>query len=88
MLVEIIKFKNNKPTPGIGLDLDHPAGWQGEAVMPHKFRRKKLAYLIHTALVTSLAAPGIAQAQDDTVEEITVTGSYIRNSAFAARYSC
>ena len=52
--------------------------------MPHNFRRKKLAYLIHTALVTSLAAPVIAQAQDDTVEEITVTGSYIRNSAFAA----
>lgn len=51
--------------------------------MPHKFRRRKLAYLIHTALVTSLVAPVIAQAQDDAVEEITVTGSYIRNSAFA-----
>jgi iron complex outermembrane receptor protein len=51
--------------------------------MPNKFRRKKLSYLIHTALMSSLVAPVIAQAQDDEVEEIVVTGSYIRNSAFA-----
>ena len=51
--------------------------------MPNRFRRKKLSYLIHTALMSSLVAPAIAQAQDDEVEEIIVTGSYIRNSAFA-----
>jgi len=51
--------------------------------MSHNFRRKKLAYLIHTALVSSLVTPIIAQAQEDSVEEIVVTGSYIRNSAFA-----
>jgi len=52
-------------------------------MMPHKFRRKKLAYLIHTALFTSLVAPVTVQAQDDSIEEVVVTGSYIRNSAFA-----
>ncbi len=52
--------------------------------MPHDFRRKKLACLIHTALVSSLVAPAIAYAQDeDSIEEVVVTGSYIRNSAFA-----
>jgi len=33
--------------------------------------------------MSSLVAPVIAQAQDDEVEEIVVTGSYIRNSAFS-----
>lgn len=51
--------------------------------MPHTFRRKKLSYLIHTALVTSLAVPALAEAQDDNIEEVVVTGSYLRNSAFA-----
>ena len=54
--------------------------------MSHNFRRKKLAFLIHTALVSSLAAavPTLAQAQDDDdIEEVVVTGSYLRNSAFA-----
>lgn len=51
--------------------------------MPHDFRRKKLAYLIHTALISSLVAPALAKAQDDEIEEVVVTGSYIRNSAFA-----
>ena len=51
--------------------------------MPQRFRRKKLSHLIHTALVSSLAVPAIAQAQDE-IEEVVVTGSYIRNSAFAA----
>ena len=52
--------------------------------MPHKFRRKKLSYLIHTALVSSLVVPVMAQAQDDDdIEEVVVTGSYLRNSAFA-----
>ncbi len=52
--------------------------------MPHDFRRKKLACLIHTALVSSLVVPAMAYAQDDQdIEEVVVTGSYIRNSAFA-----
>ena len=53
--------------------------------MPHDFRRKKLAGLIHTALVSTLVVPAFAQAQDQSpdVEEVVVTGSYIRNSAFA-----
>ena len=51
--------------------------------MPHKFRRKTLPRLIHTALVSSLAVPALSQAQDE-IEEVVVTGSYIRNSAFAA----
>ena len=51
--------------------------------MPHKFRRKTLPRLIHTALVSSLAVPALTQAQDE-IEEVVVTGSYIRNSAFAA----
>jgi len=54
--------------------------------MLHITRRGKLRYLIHTCLATSLALPVIAQAQpaaDEEVEEVIVTGSYIRNSAFA-----
>ncbi len=54
--------------------------------MPHNFRRKKLASLIHTALVSSLVVPALAKAQaqePDSIEEVVVTGSYIRNSAFA-----
>ena len=49
-------------------------------VMPQRFRRRKLSSLIHTALVSSLAVPALAQAQDE-IEEVVVTGSYIRNSA-------
>ena len=51
--------------------------------MQQKFRRKKLAHLIHTAMVSSLVVPVMVQAQDE-IEEVVVTGSYIRNSAFAA----
>lgn len=52
--------------------------------MPHTFRRKKLSYLIHTALISSLVVPAIVLAQDDTdIEEVVVTGSYLRNSAFS-----
>lgn len=52
--------------------------------MPHDFRRKKLSYLIHTALFTSFVVPAAIQAQDqDNIEEVVVTGSYLRNSAFA-----
>ncbi len=55
--------------------------------MQHISRRGKLRYLIHTCIATSLALPMIVQAQqpaaDPEVEEVVVTGSYIRNSAFA-----
>lgn len=48
--------------------------------------RGRLRNLIHLCLVTSIVAPGLAYAQqntDDDIEEVVVTGSYIRNSAFA-----
>ena len=52
--------------------------------MSHFNKRGKLRYLIHACLATSLALPVVASAQnDDEVEEVVVTGSYIRNSAFA-----
>ncbi len=44
----------------------------------------KLRNLIKLCIVTSLAIPTLVSAQQDTdVEEVVVTGSYIRNSAFA-----
>ena len=51
-------------------------------------RRGILRHVIHACLVTSLVAPvavyAQAQAQDESdIEEVVVTGSYIRNSAFA-----
>ena len=48
-------------------------------------KRRKLRYLIHTCLAGSLALPVAIQAQQDVpeVEEVIVTGSYIRNSAFS-----
>jgi iron complex outermembrane receptor protein len=47
-------------------------------------RRGHLRHLIHSCLVASIALPMVAQAQQDPeVEEVVVTGSYIRNSAFA-----
>jgi iron complex outermembrane recepter protein len=46
-------------------------------------KRGRLRYLISACLATSVAMPLVAQAQDDVdVEEVVVTGSYIRNSAF------
>lgn len=55
--------------------------------MPNRFRRRKIACLVHSALAVSLAAPAIVQAQDQedegSIEEVVVLGSYIRNSAFA-----
>lgn len=56
--------------------------------MLHMNKRGKLRYLIHSTLAASLALPVLAQAQapaaaDPEVEEVVVTGSYIRNSAFA-----
>jgi len=53
----------------------------------HTFtRRGRLRHLIHSCLVASIAFPVLAQAQaaaEPEVEEVVVTGSYIRNSAFA-----
>ena len=49
-------------------------------------RRGVLRHVIHACLITSIAVPLVvhAQPQDDTdIEEVVVTGSYIRNSAFA-----
>ncbi len=47
-------------------------------------RRGQLRHLIHSCLVASVVLPLSAQAQNDPeVEEVVVTGSYIRNSAFA-----
>jgi len=47
-------------------------------------RRGQLRHLIHSCLVASFALPIVVQAQTDPeVEEVVVTGSYIRNSAFA-----
>lgn len=45
--------------------------------------RGRLRCLIHACLAGSLALPLLASAQDEEVEEVVVTGSYIRNSAFA-----
>lgn len=53
--------------------------------MPKRFRPKTLPYLIHAALASSVALPALAQAQDSAgdIEEVVVTGSFLRNSAFA-----
>jgi iron complex outermembrane receptor protein len=53
--------------------------------MPKITPRGRLRYLIHYCLTASLALPVVAIAQSDEpeVEEVVVTGSYIRNSAFA-----
>ncbi|MDP1932197.1 MAG: TonB-dependent receptor [Gammaproteobacteria bacterium] len=52
--------------------------------MPHITRRGNLRYLIHSCLAASLTLPVIAHAQSAApeVEEVVVTGSYIRNSKF------
>lgn len=44
--------------------------------------RGKLRHLFQLCLITSLTTPALVSAQQD-VEEVVVTGSYIRNSAFA-----
>ena len=50
-------------------------------------RRGQLRHLIHSCFVASFALPMLVQAQqpaaDPEVEEVVVTGSYIRNSAFS-----
>ena len=48
--------------------------------------RGKLRKLIQMCLMASMAAPAFVLAQQDAdadIEEVVVTGSYIRNSAFA-----
>jgi len=55
-----------------------------ESNMPNITKRGKLRYLINSCLTATLVFPVLAVAQDDPeVEEVIVTGSYIRNSAFA-----
>ncbi len=54
--------------------------------MPKRNKLFMLRRLISTCLATSITLPLLAQAQSDTapeVEEVVVTGSYIRNSKFA-----
>lgn len=52
--------------------------------MSNLSRRGKLRFLVHACLATSFALPTLVFAQDDDdIEEVVVTGSYIRNSAFA-----
>lgn len=53
-------------------------------------RRGQLRHLIHSCLGASFALPMLVQAQQPAshpeVEEVIVTGSYIRNSAFAQNF--
>ncbi len=52
--------------------------------MSNLSRRGKLRLVVHACLATSFALPTAVFAQDeDDIEEVVVTGSYIRNSAFA-----
>ncbi|MDX1491867.1 MAG: TonB-dependent receptor [Pseudohongiellaceae bacterium] len=53
--------------------------------MPQISRRGRLRQLVHSCIAASLTIPIVTQAQDDApeVEEVVVTGSYIRNSAFS-----
>jgi len=44
--------------------------------------RNQLQYLIRLCILTGCAAPCVASAQQETIEEVVVTGSFIRNSAF------
>lgn len=53
--------------------------------MNNKKHKRYLSYLIKTCMAGSLAVPGLVFAQQDApeLEEVVVTGSFIRNSAFA-----
>lgn len=53
--------------------------------MNNKKHKRYLSYLIRTCMAGSLAVPGLVFAQQDApeLEEVVVTGSFIRNSAFA-----
>lgn len=49
-------------------------------------RKRNLSYLIQACMAGALVVPGLALAQQERtpeVEEVVVTGSFIRNSAFA-----
>ncbi len=53
--------------------------------MPTKYRRNKLFYLSCSIMAASLMTPHMASAQSTApeMEEVVVTGSFIRNSRFA-----
>ena len=53
--------------------------------MPNLHRRAMLRRAIHTCISATIAIPALvfSQPNDPEVEEVVVTGSYIRNSAFA-----
>lgn len=53
--------------------------------MYNKNRKRYLSYLIQTCMAGALAVPGVTVAQQGApeLEEVVVTGSFIRNSAFA-----
>ena len=53
--------------------------------MNNKKQKRYLSYLIQTCMAGSLVLPAVAIAQQEApeLEEVVVTGSFIRNSAFA-----
>ena len=53
--------------------------------MNNKAQKRYLSYLIQACMAGSLVLPAVAFAQQDApeLEEVVVTGSFIRNSAFA-----
>lgn len=53
--------------------------------MNNKKHKRYLSYLIRTCMAGSLVVPGLVLAQQEApeLEEVVVTGSFIRNSAFA-----
>jgi len=53
--------------------------------MPTQFTRNKLFKLSCAIMATTMMSPHFASAQEgqETIEEVVVTGSFIRNSAFA-----
>jgi iron complex outermembrane receptor protein len=59
--------------------------FQKEREMFKLNKKAHLRYLIHTCIATSVTFPLLAHGQQDdaAIEEVIVTGSYLRNSAFA-----
>ena len=53
--------------------------------MNNKKQKRYLSYLIQTCMAGSLVLPAVAFSQQEApeLEEVVVTGSFIRNSAFA-----
>ncbi len=52
--------------------------------MSHLSKKGKLRFLIQGCLLTSISLPPLIHAQqaEPAIEELVVTGSYIRNSKF------